>query len=262
MPLPVPRWPTMLALRVCVALLAIGTVFSPSYACKCAGPVAVCAAFQDSDLVFTGRVESVEPDFDIRGFISGNSRVIEISKEEAEKLEKDDSPQALKRLKEFEAGMVPQQYRARLSQASSRAELESLMKEIVENGKRTRFRVQEIYKGPKQDTIDVWMDFSDCSLKLLPGETYLVYANRNKKGRFEPEHCSRSNRLSDAGEDLAYLYFVRHGGAATGRLYGFVTNDESDLKIPRLWWDVPHPVPYLILRMESNDGGRRYAMTD
>lgn len=40
-----------------------------------------------------------------------------------------------------------------------------------------------------------------------------------------------------------------------------VTSNEADLKIPRLWWDVPNPVPHLILRLESH-GTTRYAGTD
>jgi hypothetical protein len=37
--------------------------------------------------------------------------------------------------------------------------------------------------------------------------------------------CTRTRRLSDAGDDLAYLYFYKNYGDSAGRLEGFVTGD-------------------------------------
>ena len=37
--------------------------------------------------------------------------------------------------------------------------------------------------------------------------------------------CTRTRRLSDAGEDLAYLYFFKNFGDAAGHVEGFVTTD-------------------------------------
>ena len=123
-----------------------------------------------------------------------------------------------------------------------------------------RFSVQEVYKGPKQATIDVWTDFSDCAANLLKGETYIVYARRDGRGRLETGACSRTQRLTDAGEDLAYVHFERRS-MTFGRLYGFITSNEEDLKVPRMWWNLPNPVPGILLQLESN-GAKVYAETN
>jgi len=251
------------ALQGILALQAFGFFAQPSFACKCAGRTSVCKAFASSDAVFVGRVESVEPDFDFWGLSAISKRYKEqFSALEKRLNENDDSPDTIRQIKEIYLEIVPERFKPQISGASNVRELEAAVASVMENGKRMRLRVQEVYKGPKQDVLDVWTDFSDCAAYLLKGETYLIYAKRDERGRLEAGGvCSRNQRLTDAGEDLAYLHFISHGGAAAGRIYGFVTSNEADLKIPRLWWDVPNPVPHLILRLESH-GTTRYAWTD
>jgi len=245
-------------------VVALASFERCSFACKCVGNIPVCERFAQSDAVFVGRVESVEPDFDFWG----RSSIIQRFKPQISDLQKrlsgnenDNSPDTVKKLRELYLEILPEQYKPRIVRAKGRSELDALFQAVIENGKRVRLKVQVAYKGASGDTVDVWTDFSDCTAYLLKGETYLIYAQRGGKGRLETGACSGNDRLTNAGEDLAYLHFILHGGAASGRVYGFVTSNEGDLKLPRLWWNVPNPVPDLILRVES-DNTARYAETN
>lgn len=221
-------------------------------ACQAVPPPSVCAQFLRSEVVFAGRVELVEPDFGPFG-LSGPTRA-EIMRLRSY----DDSPEAAKKLKDIYSEFTPERYRAALSRAKTKADVEKVWSTIRDEGPRIRFRVQAVFKGPRQATIDVWTD-SVCGPFLLTGETYLIYASRDDQGRLQLG--GRTQRLTDAGADLAYLHFVQHGGAS-GRLYGLITSNEADLtKIPRVWWEVPNPVTNVVLQLESN-GKRWYATTD
>lgn len=167
----------------------------------------------------------------------------------------------MKILRELYLQILPEKYKPRIVRAKNRSELDAVFKDVMDNGKRVRFKVQVAYKGASGDTLDGWTDFSDCTAYLLKGETYLVYARRGENDRLETGACSRNQRVTDAGEDLAYLHFILHGGGASARVYGFVTSNQDDLKLPRLWWNVPNPVPDLMLRVESGNSAR-YAETD
>jgi hypothetical protein len=175
--------------------------------------------------------------------------------------ENGDSPDTVRKVKEIYLQILPARYKPRIVGATNLRDLESVLGAATANGKRIQLKIQVVYKGPSADSLVVWTDFNDCAANLLKGETYLIYAHRGEKGRLETGACSRNQRLTDAGADLAYLHFISHGGAATGRVYGFVTSNEADLKLPRLWWNVPNPVPQLMLRLESHDTAR-YAETD
>ena len=190
---------------------------------------------------------SLEPDFDFFRPSGSGKKWKGLSEEELSRLESDDSADAVKKLKEIYAENIPVRYQVRLARASTRSDVQKLFEDVMKEGKRMRLEVQEMYKGPQQAIIDVWTDFSDCAAYLLKGETYLVYADRNDQGHLETTACSGTQRLTEAGEDLAYLHFV-HNSKASGRLYGFVTSNEADLKIPRLWWTLPNPVPGMILQ--------------
>jgi hypothetical protein len=183
-------------------VLCGATLPQSARACKCTGKVAVCDAFAHSDVVFSGRVESVEPDFDFWGFSGPSKKLKELSEAELSRLESDDSADAVKKLKAIYSEIIPARYRVRLARASTRRDVETTLETVMEEGKRMRLQVQEMYKGPQQAIIDVWTDFSDCAALLLKGETYLVYAHRNDQGHLETAACSRTQRLTDAAEDL------------------------------------------------------------
>ena len=176
--------------------------------------------------MFIGTVEFVEPQFfdpwdlSLRQRISGH-----FSEEDLERMAEDKTPAGLAKLKEAYVQMLPEPYGGQLARASTRDQLETLFNSLIESGRRAHFKVKEVFRGPKGDSIEVWSDFSDCGFHFQTGETYLVYADRdNDKARFETSACSLTKRLSDAGDDLAYLFFFQSGGAESARLNGIVTS--------------------------------------
>jgi hypothetical protein len=79
-----------------------------------------------------------------------------------------------------------------------------------------------------EDIVDVWTPFGDCGFDFQAGETYLVYANYDEgsSNSLSTDVCTRTRRLSEAGEDLAYLFFYKDLPAASTRIEGFATTDE------------------------------------
>ena len=78
--------------------------------------------------------------------------------------------------------------------------------------------------------------------------------------RLENGMCSPTKRLSDAGDDLVYLHFVKHERNAA-RIYGFVTSRPTDLETAQLWDRVTSPLSDLVVQLHS-EGRVRYAHTD
>jgi hypothetical protein len=106
------------------------------------------------------------------------------------------------------------------------------------------------------DFLDVWTTAGDCGYDFQIGETYLVFAN-NEEGAeyFFTSTCMRTRRLSDAGDDLAYLYFYKNQPEASSRLEGFATSDRKS----QLAMDPMHepsgigsPVAGAILQVKSD----------
>lgn len=76
--------------------------------------------------------------------------------------------------------------------------------------------------------------------------------------------CMRTRRLSDVGDDLAYLYFYRNQPEASSRLEGFATSGRNS----QLAMDLMHepaaigsPVSKLIIQLKS-DRFTHYAESD
>jgi hypothetical protein len=130
---------------------------------------------------------------------------------------------------------------------------------IMEQGKMARFRVREVFSGPKLETVDVWTDFI-CGVGFQEGESYLVYASRGNENRLEARGCSWTERISDAGDDLAYLHFIQYEGNAA-RIFGFATTSQLDLDRAQLWDGVTSPLDGLLVQVHSQSG-LRYAYTD
>jgi len=236
----------------------------PVYGCKCAGRASVCGAVQTSDAVFIGTAESVEPR-SLDPYDPATRRLWKHTQEEVERLTGDKSAAGLAKLKEAYLLMLPgllEPYRSRLEHAATSEQLETIFHGLVENGRRTRFIVEETFRGGTKSSIEVWSDFSDCGFAFQIGETYLVYANLNEAAhRLETGACSRTSRLSDAGADLAYLFLLERGGADSGRLAGFVTSDESDIMTARFWDFIHNPVRGTFVEIEFAKGFR-YTFTD
>ena len=239
-----------------VAILSLQVVL----ACKCVETVDPSQAYARSDVVFSGRLEAMEPM--VLGWpapdMSAIRRKFKRSEEELEKLMEEDSPEALPLQKEILTILMGPRYKYKIEAAGTIGEARALADAVITEGVRARFRVEEMWKGTRVLSIDIWQQVSSCSVYFPRSETVLVYAWHDEKGRLTTQACSRGGPISNAGDDLVYLYFVKRQPRASTRLFGFVTTDETDLKRPRMWRDVPHPGEFLTLQLESG-GKKRYA---
>jgi hypothetical protein len=107
------------------------------------------------------------------------------------------------------------------------------------------------------NTVVVYSEPGDCGFNFQQGETYLVYAIEDEQDtRLHVTACTRTARLSDAGEDLSYLYFFQHGGKASSRLEGFATSDPKRLFQDRFQYTggIDSPVSGLRVELESDHG--------
>jgi len=205
----------------------------PGFACKCLVSYPVCQEVAATDFVFIGTVESVEPRFLDPWHAADAAAQTPI--DEITRLQRDDSASSLARLRQIYLKMfgdLPDEARRQLLSAKTHKELDAVFSSIAGQGTRTSLRVRTIFRHPKDDaeeapvtSLVVWTG-ADCGIDFQQGETYLVYADDDEEtGRLETSICYRTKRLSDAGADLAYLYFFQNGGAKSSRLEGFVTSE-------------------------------------
>ena len=214
-------------------------------ACQCLLTLSACHEVALADRVFIGTVESVEPSFLNRWNPSKSSSLP---------------------LRQQLAGMdLPDYYKRRLATAKTSDDIARLFYSVVAQGRRVRFKVKTTFRGEKEESLEVWTDSGDCGYDFQEGETYLVYADEDEEtDRINTSVCYRNRRLSDAGDDLAYLFFYRNGGDESARLEGFVTSDElyqRELDRARDPEKVKLPVPGAVLELESGHG-RRYTESD
>ena len=69
----------------------------------------------------------------------------------------------------------------------------------------------------------------DCGYEFGLGGKYLIYAHREKDGSLTTSICTRTQKVSDAAADLAYLRTIKNL-PDTGRLYGTVNQYTFDPK--------------------------------
>ena len=87
---------------------------------------------------------------------------------------------------------------------------------------RIRFQVQEAWRGGVEGIVEIRTGAGggDCGYRFEQGEAYLVYAHA-RGGGLSTSICSRTRKLAQASEDLAYLKTAMRP-SATGRIYGVV----------------------------------------
>jgi hypothetical protein len=107
----------------------------------------------------------------------------------------------------------------------------------------------------KLESVVVETAFGDCGVDFQAGETYLVYANSDEgSGAFSTGSCTRTRRLSEAGQDLAYLFFYKQNRKESAQLEGFVTNNERnnvDFDFRHYRDTISSPVPGVVVKLES-----------
>ena len=204
-------------------------------ACQCQLTLPVCSQVASNDYVFVGTVEKIEPTF-LDSWNAGQREALDLLNQESARAVADRSPAAFAKLRDAYLKVfpdLPEEHRKRISAATSPDQLADLFYWILDHGKRVRLRVRTMFRGEDKDDdedhskfIELWTAFGDCGINFQKGETYLVYADDDEETRIiATGSCTRTKRLTDAGDDLAYLYFYKNSPDISGRLEGFVTAD-------------------------------------
>jgi hypothetical protein len=228
-------------MRLWSALLFAATAAA---ACKCEATYGVCREAASSNVVFIGTVESIAPSF-LDTWNESQKSSLELLNREYERAGGDRSPAAFARLRDAYLKVfpdLPPEHKRRLERAASSEQLADLFYWILDHGKRVRFTVRTLYRNgddedesdndaPSPRTLEIWTAFGECGVNFQAGETYLVYADSDEESDVvTTTACHRTRRLSEAGEDLAYLYFRKNQRKQSARLEVFVTNDVAALK--------------------------------
>lgn len=231
---------------------------SGALACKCAAPFPVCQRVALSDIVFVGTVESIAPHF-LDYWNPTQQQSLTVLNAETARAQADRSAASLAAAKSAYVAIfpdLPDDSKNLLEGAKSREDLVKAFYRILGNGRRVRFRIKEAYRGEEDEdeTLDVWTPFGDCGVDFQTGETYLVYADDDEESAVvSTDTCSGTKRLSDAGSDLAYLYFFENNGDDSARLDGFATTNQFHQL------DAAHveaPVAGVIIELKSPSGSR------
>jgi hypothetical protein len=245
----------------------------PALACKCQLTMSACNEAAKTDVIFIGAVQAIEPSF-LDSWNAAQRAALTALNEEYARIQNDRSPAAFTRLRDAYLKVfpdLPAEHRRRLTAATSTAELADLFYWILDHGKRIRLRVKTVYRGEDLDdddegeTVEVWTAFGDCGYPFQLGETYLVYADSDEESDvMTTGACTRTRRLSDAGEDLAYLYYFKNYGDSAGRIEGFVTSDllyQRDFDLAHHTGSIASPVPGAMVELKTS-AAPRYAAAD
>jgi hypothetical protein len=254
-------------------------------ACECLTSFSACHEVGVSNLVFIGTVESVEPMFMNRWYMTNQSSMRSLN-DAYLGAQQNPSAAALARLKDTYLDAFPDltsDERRRLQAADTIHDVESLFYSAMDRGMRARLRLITLFKhedddddaprnvgakdkkakdGDDKKFFEVWTAFDGCGYDFQIGETYLVYASNDEFGDyFVTGSCTRTRRLSDAGEDLAFLFFYKDRPEESARLEGFVSTERLEFDPLHDPETVESPVPGVVVELRS-DGLRRYAQSD
>jgi hypothetical protein len=202
--------------------------------CKCQLTMSPCNEAASTDVIFIGTVEAIEPSF-LDSWNASQRAALAMLNQESARAQNDRSPASFAKLRDAYLKVfpdLPEEHKKRLSSATSTDQLNELFYWILDHGKRIRLRVKSVFHAKDLDdddedtTVEVWTAFGDCGFPFQIGETYLVYADDDEESDvMTTGACTRTRRLSDAGDDLAYLYFFKNFEERAGRIEGFVTSD-------------------------------------
>jgi hypothetical protein len=236
--------------------------------------MSACNEAAGTDIIFIGAVESIEPSF-LDSWNASQRAALAALNEEYARVQNDRSPAGFARLRDAYLKAfpdLPEEHRKRLASAKSSEELADLFYWILDHGKRVRFRIKSVFRGEDLDddddggTVEVWTAFGDCGFPFQTGETYLVYADDDEESDvITTGACTRTRRLSDAGDDLAYLYFFKNNGDSAARIEGFLTSDlryQRQLDIAHYSDRIPSPVAGAIVELKPANLPPRYAPAD
>lgn len=94
--------------------------------------------------------------------------------------------------------------------------------ESLSSSRRVTFRVTEVLRGDLTDIVVVHTGRGggDCGYAFQEGRSYLVYTHRSPGGLLTTTICSRTRRVEQAAEDLAYLRGPARQPSALGTIFG------------------------------------------
>jgi hypothetical protein len=241
--------------------------------CKCQLTMSACNEATTTDVIFIGTVEAIEPSF-LDSWNAAQRAALTTLNEEAARARTDRSAAGFTKLRDAYLKVfpdLPEEHKKRLSAATSAEQLNDLFYWILDHGKRIRLRVRTVFHGTELDdddegsTVEVWTAFGDCGFPFQMGETYLVYADDDEESDvMTTGACTRTRRVSDAGDDLAYLYFVKQDEDRAGRIEGFVTSDllyQRQLDFSHYSDHIASPVAGAVVELKSS-ATPRYAAAD
>jgi len=238
-----------------------------AFGCKCEMSLSACNEVGASDAVFIGTVESIEPSFLNRWNLSSSASMQALNQAYLD-AEEHPTQAALARLKDTYNKTFPElatDDKDQVKAAKNTLDMSSLFYFAMDRGMRVRFKVKTVFKHEEDDdadddddepaTLDVWNPFGDCGFDFQTGETYLVYANNEESSNYLfTGSCTRTRRLSDAGNDLAYLFFYKNDPENSARIEGFATTDsQSQFEFDHLHVkeSVHAPVPDVTIELRS-----------
>jgi hypothetical protein len=240
-------------------------------ACTCQLGLSVCNEVAAGTFVFSGTVESVTPHLLDHWNTSRRASMNQLNAANVPALKS----QLQKLLPD-----LPSDRQKELAAATTQAALVQFFGSVLDQGRMVTFRVKSVYaRGTDDDDnkdadnddsapkeVTVWTPFGDCGVDFQTGETYLVYStNDEETGMIATTRCTRTKRLTDAGEDLPYLEDYRDTPKAATRLEGFATYNPTyhTREFPPQEADVPDPpVPGLTIELTTQDGNRRFTTSD
>jgi hypothetical protein len=263
---------------LCLVLAALAGRLAPG--CDCEATFSSCREVKTSDLVFIGTVASIEPIF-LNRWNGAQPSPMRSLNDAYLQAQEHPSAEALQSLKDKYLATFPvldDREKKLVQSADSVQQMPSFLDYSLERGMRVHLRVRTLFKqgddddkaSPKKqkkdpDFLDVWTASGDCGYDFQVGETYLVYANDEEGADyFFTSTCMRTKRLSDAGDDLAYLYFYKDQPESSARLEGFATSDrKSQLAISPMHDPaaIGSPMTGVIFQLQST-GLIRYAESD
>jgi hypothetical protein len=253
-------------------VLLVGFVLATCWtasACECQASFAACKEVRLSDLVFIGTVESIEPIFLSRWYGTNQSAIRSLN-DAFIRAQEHPSADSLRQVKDTYLATFPgldEREKRQVKAADTVQQMTSLFYSSLDRGMRVHLKVKTLFKQGDDDNagskskkdaefLDVWTAADDCGYDFQIGETYLVYANDEEGADyFFTSTCMRTKRLSDAGEDLAYLYYYKNQPKESSRLEGFATSDrKSQLAIDPLHEPaaIGSPVAGVILQLKSD----------
>ena len=252
----------------------------PAQACKCLATFTVCSEVQSANMVFIGTVVSIEP-----AFLDpwNHDRLKLLPSAEILRLQQEATPESLEKLRAIYLKLypnMPEYFERTLREAHTHEELHRVFEGLGLEGRQARILVKTVFhhhddddddatatkkKDDDDDDLDkdpligtiqtVWTDAGDCGINFQKDETYLVYADDDEEtNQISTSICYRTARLSDAGPDLSYLYYVRNGGDKSTRLEGFVTSDNKariDAEADRDMTAIASPVSNVVIELKS-----------